>query len=444
VIGGWLPGEGRRTDRIGALLVGYFEDGKLALAGRVGTGFTERTLGELAERLAPLRTTRAPFKRGPSPPKGAIFVEPRLVAQVEFAEWTAEGVLRAPSFKGLRDDREPTEVVREGVDRSPAPQATGARAKQYGASDGPEALFDQVRRLPDGSLSAVVDGRRLKLSNWDKVLFPQTGFTKGDLISYHARVAETALPHLRDRALTLKRYPNGVDSEYFYEKQSPSHRPEWINTRKIAGIDYTLVQDRAALVWLGNLADIELHTSLSRAQDPGRPTMVMFDLDPGPPADIVRCCEVAHLLAELFDRIGLQAFAKTSGSKGMQVCVPLNTPTSYNVTKPFARRLAELLEQRLPDLVTARMTKRLRPGKVLVDWSQNDEHKTTVSAYSVRARERPTVSAPVSWEEVARCREEADPELLTFTTDDVLSRIASQGDLFAPLQSLQQELPAVR
>jgi bifunctional non-homologous end joining protein LigD len=444
VIGGWLPGEGRRTERIGALLVGYFEDGELAFAGRVGTGFTERTLDQLAQKLAPLRIKSKPFKRGPAPPKGAVFVEPELVAQVEFGEWTAEGVLRAPSFKGLRGDREAAEVVRERADESPAPDVTTARPRQPSEGDGPEALFDQVHRLPDGALGVQVDGRQLKLSNWDKILFPQTGFTKGDLISYHARVAETALPHLRDRALTLKRYPNGVDSKYFYEKQSPSHRPEWVQTHKIAGIDYTLVQERATLVWLGNLADIELHPSLSRAQDPGTPTMVMFDLDPGPPADIVRCCEVAHLLAELFDRLGLQAFAKTSGSKGMQVCVPLNTPTSYRVTKPFARRLAELLEQRLPDLVTARMTKSLRPGRVLVDWSQNDEHKTTVSAYSVRARERPTVSAPVTWEEVARCREEAEPELLTFTTDEVLGRIATNGDLFAPVQSLQQELPAVR
>jgi bifunctional non-homologous end joining protein LigD len=442
VIGGWLPGEGRRTDRIGALLVGYFQDGELTFAGRVGTGFTERTLEKLAQKLAPLQSKSKPFKLGPAPPKNAVFVEPRLVAQVEFAEWTAEGVLRAPSFKGLRDDRESADVVRERGDDSPAPDAPTVRVTR--PSDGPEAVFDQVRRQPDGSVVVQVDGRQLKCSNWDKVLFPQTGFTKGDLISYHARVAETALPHLRDRALTLKRYPNGVDSEYFYEKQSPSHRPEWVQTRKIAGIDYTLVQDRATLVWLGNLADIELHTSLSRAPEPGRPTMVMFDLDPGPPADIVRCCEVAQLLAELFDRLGLQAFAKTSGSKGMQVCVPLNTPTSYGVTKPFARRLAELLEQRLPDLVTARMTKSRRPGRVLVDWSQNDEHKTTVSAYSVRARERPTVSTPVTWEEVARCRDEADPELLTFTTEQVLGRIATNGDLFAPVESLRQELPAVR
>jgi bifunctional non-homologous end joining protein LigD len=497
VIGGWLPGEGRRTDRIGALLLGYHEDGELVFAGRVGTGFTERTLDELARRLAPVRTHSSPFRRGLAPPKQAVFVRPELVAQVEFAEWTAEGVLRVPSFKGLVPDRAPAAVRREPLaetleeapaetleeapaetlEEAPAetpeepPAETPEEAPAETPEDGPvqtpgdaaaktpgdapaarepapvadsrpESLFAHVRSLPDGTLSAVVDGRSLKFSNWDKVLFPETGFTKGELIAYYARVAETALVHLRDRALTLKRYPNGVESSFFYEKQSPSHRPEWVETCRIAGIDYTLAQDRPTLVWLANLADIELHTSLSRAQDPGRPTMIMFDLDPGPPADIVRCCEVALVLGELFERLGLEALAKTSGSKGMQVCVPLNTPVTYAVTKSFARRLADLLEQRLPDLVTARMTKHLRPGKVLVDWSQNDEHKTTVTAYSVRARERPTVSTPVSWEEVARCRREADPELLSFTTAEVLRRLAEQGDLLASLESLQQELPA--
>jgi bifunctional non-homologous end joining protein LigD len=387
----------------------------------VGTGFTERTLDELQRRLAPLQISRKAFKSGPTLPKNAVYVEPKLLAEVEFAEWTAEGVLRAPSFKGLRED-------------------LGAANADQGT---PEALFETVERLPDAALAVSIDGRALKLTNWDKVLFPQTGFTKGDLISYYTRMAETALPHVRDRALTLKRYPNGVESPYFYEKQSPSHRPEWIRAERISDVDYTIVEERATLTWLGNLADIELHTSLSKAADPDCPTMVMFDLDPGPPADIVACCEVALVLAGLFERLGLEALAKTSGSKGMQVCVPLNTPTSYAATKPFARRLAELLEQRLPDLVTARMTKQLRPRKVLIDWSQNDAHKTTVTAYSVRARERPTVSTPVSWDEVARCREQRDAAVLSFETEDVLARVAAQGDLFAPAASLQQELPTL-
>jgi bifunctional non-homologous end joining protein LigD len=251
------------------------------------------------------------------------------------------------------------------------------------------------------------------------------------------------IPHLRDRPLTLKRYPNGVDEQYFYEKQSPSHRPEWVATAQIGDINYTLAQDRPTLVWLGNLADIELHTSLSLAHAPERPTMLVFDLDPGAPAGVVECCEVALVLRGLFSQLGLESFAKASGSKGVQVYVPLNADVTYEQTKPFARRVAEVLEQRMPDLVVSRMTKRLRKGKVLVDWSQNDVHKTTVNVYSVRAKERPTVSAPVSWEEISRCREQRDEGLLTFETDEVLERAGQQGDLFAPLLSLTQELPSL-
>jgi bifunctional non-homologous end joining protein LigD len=211
----------------------------------------------------------------------------------------------------------------------------------------------------------------------------------------------------------------------------------------IGGVRYTLCQERATLVWLANLADIELHTSLSLAAKPEQPTMVVFDLDPGAPAGITECCEVALVLKGLFEQLGAISLAKTSGSKGMQVYVPLNTPVSYAQTKPFARRIAEALEQRMPKLVTSRMTKQLRPGRVLVDWSQNDAHKTTVTVYSARARERPTVSTPVSWEEVAACREQGDPALLTVETDELLERVASQGDLFAPLLSAKQKLPVL-
>ncbi len=272
------------------------------------------------------------------------------------------------------------------------------------------------QRLPDGSLAVLADGRHLKLTNWDKVLFPDTGFTKGDLIAYYARVAPVVVPHLRDRPLTLKRYPNGVDQPYFYEKQSPSHRPEWVQTARIGAVNYTLAQDRATLIWLANLADVELHTSLAFAARPERPTMLVFDLDPGAPAGVVQCCEVALVLRGLFAQLGLESVVKTSGSKGMQMYVPLNGPVTYEQTKPFARRVAELLEQRMPELVVSRMTKRLREGKVFVDWSQNDDHKTTVTVYSVRARERPNVSTPVTWEEVAACREAGDPDLLAFDT----------------------------
>jgi bifunctional non-homologous end joining protein LigD len=435
VIGGWLPGEGRRSRRIGALLVGYPDgkEGSLRFAGRVGTGFTDAVLDELTGQLGPLRRDRSPFEPPPRLPRNAVFVEPALVAEIEFTQWTADGMMRAPSFKGLRDDKPASEVVLEA---SGSPAGTTA-------PDDPEALFDEVRPLPDGSLEVLVDGRRLKLSNWDKVLFPRTGFTKGDLIAYYARIAPAVLPHLRDRPLTLKRYPGGVDAEYFYEKQSPSHRPEWVQTARVGQIDYTLAQDRPTLVWLANLADIELHTSLSEAQAPARPTMMVFDLDPGDGAGLIECSEVALVLYGLFEQLRLTSVAKTSGSKGMQVYVPLAPGATYEQTKPFARRIAELLEQRLPELVVSRMTRRLRAGKVLVDWSQNDAHKTTVTVYSVRARDRPTVSTPVSWDEVRRCREDADPEPLSFDTEEVLARVADGGDLFAPALVGGQELPSL-
>jgi bifunctional non-homologous end joining protein LigD len=438
VIGGWLPGEGRRAERIGALLMGYHQDGGLRYAGRVGTGFTERMLTELTRQLKPLRTKTNPFHDPPKLPRNAEFVSPELVANVEFREWTSEGVMRAPSFKGLRDDKPAAEVVREpegGAEQAdPVPTGTGNR---------PEDLFDDVAERPDGALAITVDGRALKVTNWDKVLYPETGFTKGDLIAYYARIAPVVVAHLHDRPLTLKRYPNGVDAPYFYEKQSPSHRPEWVQTVRVQDVDYTLAQDRATLVWLANLADIELHTSLSLRADAQTPTMLVFDLDPGPPAGLVECSEVALVLRGLFSALKLESVVKTSGSKGMQVYVPLNTEVTYERTKPFARTVAELLEQRLPELVVSRMTKRLRPGRVLVDWSQNDRHKTTVNVYSVRAKAQPTISAPVGWDEVRRCRDDGDPELLQFRPDDVLARVAADGDPFAILLSAQQELPQV-
>ena len=431
VIGGWIPGEGRRSARLGALLMGYYEDSTFRYAGRVGTGFTEKVLDDLRARLAPLRRESSPFAADVKLPREAVFVEPCLVAEIEFREWTAERVMRAPSFKGLREDKSPRDVGPEG------------RTTADGPPNSPEALFDEVERLPEGAMSVLTGGRRLKITNWDKVLFPETGFTKGDLVAFYGRIAPALLPHLHDRALTLKRYPNGVDQQYFYEKQSPSHRPKWVQTTEIGGVNYTLCQERATLVWLANLADVELHTSLALAQAPERPTMMVFDLDPGAPAGVVECCEVALLLRGLFEQLRLQSFVKTSGSKGMQVYVPLNTPVSYEQTKTFAKRVAEVLEQRLPKLIVSRMTKQLRRGKVLVDWSQNDLHKTTVNVYSVRARERPTVSTPVTWEEVTACRDAGDADMLAFETDQVIERTEVQGDLFAPLVSLKQELPAL-
>jgi len=415
VIGGWLPGEGRRRDRIGALLVGIRENGALRFAGRVGTGFTEPELDRLRGLLAPLERKTSPFDTaGPNPPREAIFAEPRLVAEVEFREWTSAGVLRAPSYKGLRDDKEASEVVRE------TPTA--------------------------GAATIEVGGRELRLSNLDKVLYPTAGCTKRDVIAYYADVAEVLLPHLQGRPLTLKRYPNGVEGGHFYEKQAPSHRPDWVQTARLpAGsktIEFVLCEDLPTLVWLANLADLELHTSLARADAYERPTMVAFDLDPGPPATIVECCRVAALLQAMFDGLGLRSFAKTSGSKGMQVYVPLNSPATYEQTRAFSKTVAELLESEEPGLVVARQTKTLRKGKVLVDWSQNHDFKTTVNVYSLRARERPTVSTPITWDEVRAALDSGDPDQLVFDADDVRARVSEQGDLFAEVLTLVQSLPA--
>jgi bifunctional non-homologous end joining protein LigD len=289
-----------------------------------------------------------------------------------------------------------------------------------------------------------VGGTKVGVSNLDKVLYPRAAFTKGQVIDYYVRVSPVLLPHLAKRPITLKRYPDGVEGFFFYEKQCPAHRPKWVRTTRVpktegGEIDYCLMDSLPALVWAANLADIELHTFLHRAPSIHRPDFLAFDLDPGPPADILLCCKVGLWVRDIFAALGLQSFAKTSGSKGLQVYVPLNTATTYAKTKPFAHALAEMLERQAPDEVVSRMQKSLRPGKVLVDWSQNDEKKTTVNVYSLRARERPTVSTPVTWEEVETALTKKKP--LRFETDEVLSRVEKHGDLFAPVLRLKQKLP---
>lgn len=359
VIGGWTPGEGRRKKHLGALLVGFFEQegGKpvLRYAGKVGTGFTASELTALAARLAPLERKTSPFGAGPKSPKGAQFVEPRLVAEVEFREMTAEGQLRHAAYKGLREDKGASEVVLERAD---------------------------------------------------------------DPIDWYARIGQVLLPHLRGRPLTLKRYPEGVEDEPL------------------------VVEDLSTLVGLTNRGDVELHVSLSRAAAIERPTAMVFDLDPGAPADVLDCAQVALWLRGLFEQLGLDSYAKTSGSKGIHFYVPLNSDVTYEQTKPFAKAVAETLEQRFGDRVVSQMSKTKRPGKVLIDWSRNDRHKTTVCVYSLRAKERPTVSTPLEWDELEAALAAGDPEALVFDRAAVLARVETKGDLFAPLLSEEQELPA--
>ena len=288
-----------------------------------------------------------------------------------------------------------------------------------------------------------VAGKQLSLSNLDKVMYPAVGFTKGQVIDYYTRVAPAVLPHLRDRPLTLKRYPNGVEGGHFYEKQCPSHRPDWVRSEPVdlssKTIKFCVCDDLPTLVWLANLADLELHPSLSKVPEVERPTVMAFDLDPGPGAGLAECCEVAVILRAALDALGLECFAKTSGSKGIQVYVPLNVEdVDYDHgTKRLSQALARHLEGEHPKLIVSSQKKELRKNRVLIDWSQNDERKTTVGVYSLRARERPTVSTPLSWDEV----EAGDPDALVFEADDVLVRVEEHGDLFAPVAELEQRLP---
>jgi bifunctional non-homologous end joining protein LigD len=291
--------------------------------------------------------------------------------------------------------------------------------------------------LASRRVEVQVEERRLSLSNLDKVMYPAVGFTKGQVIDYYTRIAPALLPHLRDRPLTMKRYPDGVEGQFFYEKRTPSHAPDWVRREQVGKIEYIVCDDLPTLVWLANMADLELHPSLSLVDDIDRPTVMAFDLDPGPPAGIPECCEVAFILRDALSQIGLESFAKTSGSKGIQVYVPLNVDrVDYDHgSKALSHALARHLAAQHPKLIVSQQRKDLRKGKVLIDWSQNDENKTTVCVYSLRARERPTVSTPVRWEELD------DPDALVFDASGVLERVEQHGDLYAPVVELQQELP---
>jgi len=292
-----------------------------------------------------------------------------------------------------------------------------------------------------------IQGRTLTLSNLDKVFYPKAHFTKAQVIDYYARISPVLLPHLKNRPLTLKRYPEGVGKEFFYEKRCPSFRPPWVkigpvwSESKQEKIPFCLANDLPSLIWAANLADLELHTSLAFFKNPDRPTVMVFDLDPGAEADVLTCAEAALWLREFLQNRKLECFPKTSGSKGLQLYVPLNTPVTFAQTKMFARASAEWLTQKHPDEVLARMEKRLRRGKVFIDWSQNDRHKTTVCAYSLRAMERPMVSTPLAWQELEQALSAGDSKLLSFEAHEVLERVDKRNDLFQPVLKLKQKLP---
>ncbi len=293
-----------------------------------------------------------------------------------------------------------------------------------------------------------VDGKQVPVTNLDKIYYPKAKFTKGEMLAYYIKIAPVLLPHLEGRPLTMKRYPNGVEAPFFYEKQCPKPKPPFVETCSVArhhksgDIQFCLVNNLPTLVWAANLGDLELHTFLSKAPHVHKPTQIVFDLDPGPPANAVQCAQVALWLKGIFNNLGLEVFIKSSGSKGMQAYVPLNMPITYAETTPFARSVAVALEKAHPELVVSDMKKELRHGKVLVDWSQNSETKTTVCVYSLRAKDKPFVSMPLEWEKVEQCLRKKDASLIFFEAVDALKRVEEKGDLFAPVLTLKQNLKA--
>jgi bifunctional non-homologous end joining protein LigD len=415
VVAGYTKGTGRRASSFGALVLGYYAGGELVYAGNVGTGFDGKEIEKLLERLRPLKRADPPFREVPKMPKvrksDVIWVEPKLVAQVEFAEWTHDGRLRAPSYKGLREDKSPEEVRRE------------------------EPMTDRIKK---GS-------RELKLSNLDKVFFPVERITKGDLLEYYRAVAPALVPHLKDRPFTMVRYPDGIEGKKFFQKDAPSHMPEWIprfrtqvstreSPRQRKWVNFPVVSDELALLWMVNMGCIDMNTWYSRIDRPDRPDWVLFDLDPSADAGFKETVQVALLVKQALDAFGLVGFPKTSSAEGMHVLVPIERRYTYADTRQFAEIVAGAIARTHRGLATTEWTKSKRRG-VLIDSNQNGEGKTIASVYSVRPRPGAPVSTPLRWSEV---NEELDP--LSFTMPVVLERVRKHGDLFEGMLTTKQRL----
>ena len=423
VIAGWTRGQGRRSGRFGSLILGYWQGDELVYAGNVGTGFTDDEIDRLLAKLKPLERKDAPFREVPKMPKvrkdAVRWVEPELVAEIEFVEWTHDGRLRAPSYQGLREDKEAEDVRRE------------------------EPMTAEIRK----------GKRMLKLSNLDKPFWPEEGITKGDLLSYYRDVAPAVIPHLKDRPFTMKRYPDGAYGKFFFQKDSPKHMPDWIprvelvvttrdTPRQRRKIQAPLVNDELALLWMVNMGCIDLNTWYSRVDKPGRPDFVLFDLDPSDDVGFQETVEVALLVKQALDTLELESVVKTSGSDGIHVLVPIARRHTFDQTREFSEIVASALARTHRGLVTTEWTRAKRRG-VLIDSNQNGEGKTIASVYSARPREGAPVSTPLRWGEV---NEQLDPR--EFTMDVVRRRIEEHGDLFEPVlhgrQSLTAALNAVR
>jgi bifunctional non-homologous end joining protein LigD len=416
VVVGWTDGSGRRAGDFGALVLAVRDSGRLRYVGNVGSGFSDAELGRLRAQLDLVGRDLAPLDEVPRLPRVAAravhWVEPRLVVEVEFAEWTRDGRLRAPVYLGLRDDRDAESVTRE------------------------------MKTLP----SEIRRGKRtLRLSNLEKPFWPEEGITKGDLLSYYRAVAPVVIPHLRGRPFTMKRFPDGWQGKSFFQKDTPKHAPDWLKTAPFPAtsregetrvIDYALVEDELALLWVVSMGCIELHTWTSRADLPGKPDWVIFDLDPSEGCGFGEVVEVALLLHELLELIGLRAYPKTSGSRGLHVLVPITRRHDHAQAREFAATIGAALERAHPGLVTTQWSKAKRVG-VLVDANQNGPGKTTAAVYSVRPRAGAPVSTPLQWDELV-----PDLDPARFTIDGVIDRVARLGDLFAPVLDGGQSLTA--
>ncbi len=423
VIAGYTRGKGRREGTLGSLVLATYKGRELVYAGNVGTGFNDREIDRLLKKLKQLERDTAPFREVPKMPRvrkgDVVWVEPKLVAEVEFVEWTHDGHLRAPSYKGLREDKEATEVRRE------------------------EPMPTEIRK-----------GKRvLKLSNLDKPFWPEEGITKGDLLSYYQRVAPVLIPHLKGRPFTMKRYPDGWQGKFFFQKDAPKGTPEWIPTASIVvttrdkprqrrRIDAPLVNDELALLWMVNMGCIDLNAWYSRIDKPERPDWVLFDLDPSPDVGFPETIEVALLVKQALDALELESFVKTSGSEGIHILVPIARRHTYSDTREFSAIIANALARTHRGLVTTEWSKAKRRG-VLIDSNQNGEGKTIASVYSVRPKPGAPVSTPLRWNEV-----KADLDPAAFTMEAVLARVEKHGDLFAGVlhgkQSLARALKALR
>ncbi len=415
VVAGYTKGTGRRASSFGSLVLAYYVGEELVYAGNVGTGFDAKAIDELLDILRPLRRGTAPFRDVPRMPKvrkaDVIWVEPELVVQVEFAEWTHDGRLRSPTYKGIREDKQAREVRRE------------------------EPIADRITR----------GGRELKLSNLDKVFFPVEGITKGDLLEYYRAVAPVLVPHLRDRPFTMVRWPDGIEGKKFFQKDAPSHMPDWVPTfrtqvstrespRQRKWVNFPVADDDLALLWMVNMGCIDMNTWYSRVDRPERPDWVLFDLDPSPDVGIKETVQVALLVKQALDAFGLVGFPKTSSAEGMHVLVPIERRYTYADTRQFAEIVAGAIARTHRGLATTEWTKSKRRG-VLIDSNQNGEGKTIASAYSVRPRPGAPVSTPLRWSEV---NEDLDP--LSFTMPVVLERVRAHGDLFEGVLKTRQRL----